>query len=85
MPGLPTSRESDLSESAPQGRIEDCLVLAGVYKQDMKLQNVLRVLAAPAYLVIPVILGQALWPAHTKWGFTYGLGFSLIGGISLGI
>jgi hypothetical protein len=51
----------------------------------MKPKSLLKVLEVAAIVVAPAIIAQAIWPAHTKWGFMYSLGFSLIGGIALGI
>jgi len=56
-----------------------------VYKWDMKLKGALKVLEVTAIVLVAPIVGQLIWPAHTKWGFMYSLGFSLIGGIALGI
>ncbi len=56
-----------------------------MYKRNMKPKSVLDVLLVAAIVVAPAIISQAIWPAATKWGFMYSLGFSLIGGIALGI
>jgi hypothetical protein len=51
----------------------------------MKPKSTLEVLFVAAIVVAPALITQAVWPASTKWGFLYSLGFSLIGGITLGI
>jgi Na+/proline symporter len=51
----------------------------------MNIFSALKVLRVAAIVVAPAIIGQLIWPSHTKWGFTYSLGFSLIGGIILGL
>jgi len=56
------------------------------YKQKrMNIFSALKVLRVTAIVVAPAIIGQVIWPSHTKWGFRYSLGFSLIGGLILGL
>ncbi len=74
--------------TSPQKRLSAAWIAFGsfrVYNTDMKIQSALRVMAVTAAVVIPAIIGESLWPAQTKWGFTYSLTFSVIGGMALGI